>query len=228
MRRTIAALATLVLAMPAATIVAQDQGDHTPADHGAMATTEGLPDGWVMRFDRSGVGPDMVDFRVMEPGWHMTTGRAGSGIYWQPDMTASGEYTVETTMHLFEPASHAEAFGIFIGGESLGEADQSYLYFLVRQTGEYLVKRRAGADTEDVVGWTAHDAIPEAPPGEQGPTRYDLAVRVGAETVELDVNGETVHSMPRNDLSTDGVAGIRVNHMLDIHVETLTLDQGQG
>jgi hypothetical protein len=226
MRRTLAALTTLALTIVAAPAVAQDPGDHTPADHGAMATAEGLPDGWLMRFDRSSAGPDMVDFQVMEPGWHMTTGRAGSGIFWQPGMTATGDYTVETTMHLFDPASHAEAFGIFIGGERLGEADQSYLYFLVRQTGEYLIKRRRGADTEDVQGWTAHEAIPEAPTGERGPTQYDLAVRVGAETVEMEVNGQTVHSMPRDGLSTDGLAGIRVNHMLDIHVETLALDPG--
>ena len=42
------------------------------------------PDGWMMRFDRSGTPVDMANFRVMSPGWHVTTGRSGSAIFWQP------------------------------------------------------------------------------------------------------------------------------------------------
>ncbi|NIP80066.1 MAG: hypothetical protein GWM90_12930 [Gemmatimonadetes bacterium] len=225
MTRIIAALAALPLVATALPASAQDPGDHTPADHGAMATAEGMPDGWRMRFDRSGAGPDMVDFRVMEPGWHMTTGRAGAGIYWQPDMTAAGEYSVRTTIHLFDPASHAEAFGLFIGGTALDAEDQSYVYFLVRQTGEYLVKRRAGAETANVVGWTGHEAVPEATPGEEGSTQYDLEVRVGGDAVDFLVQGEVVHSLPRSEVATEGIVGLRINHMLDVHVQELELEQ---
>ena len=140
--------------------------------------------------------------------------------------STSGEYTVATQMHLFEPASHAEAFGLFVGGSDLGDADQEYLYFLVRQTGEYLIKRRMGAETENVVGWTAHDAIPAMEPGAPDPTEYNLAVDVGAENVAFMVNGETVHSLPASEVDTDGQAGIRINHMLNIHVQTVTLNSG--
>lgn len=216
MRRTLTILAAL--AFFAAGLPAQQAG--------AMATDEGVPDGWMMRFDRAGTGLDMVDFRVMEPGWHVTTGRNGAAIFWQPAMTASSPYTVSTTMHLFDPASHAEAFGLFIGGEDLADADQQYLYFLVRQTGEYLIKRRSGSETPNVVDWTAHDAIPEAPAGEEGPTQYELAVEVGADEVAFQVNGTTVHTMPAAELRTDGQVGLRINHMLDVHVETLELTQG--
>lgn len=217
MRRTLAGLAVLPLLFV---------GGLSAQEGGSMATAEGVPDGWMMRFDRDGAGQDMVDFQVMEPGWHVTTGRAGAAVFWQPDKTASGPYTASTTIHLFNPASHAEAFGLFIGGRDLGAADQQYVYFLVRQTGEYLIKRRVGPETEDVVGWTAHDAIPEAPAGEEGPTEYDLVVEVGAEDVAFQVNGATVHTLPRSELETDGVVGLRINHMLDVHVETLELTAG--
>lgn len=221
-----ATMAALLAAAPAAPAAAQDHGDHTRPDHAGMASHEGMPDGWLMRFDRSNATTDMLDFQVMEPGWHVKTGRAGAGIYWQPEMTASGEYTVRSSYHLFNPASHAEAFGLFIGGAELDAEGQEYLYFLVRQTGEYLIKRRTGEETANVVGWTAHEAIPEAPAGEPGPTAYELAIAVGEAEVDFLVNGTTVHTLPKADIETDGAVGLRINHMLDVHVQGLAVEPG--
>lgn len=219
-----------LLALLAGAPAAAQEHDHPPADHaehGDLATHESMPDGWLMRLDRPGAGADVADFQTMPPGWHVKTGRAGAGIFWMPEMSATGPYTAKGTFHLFSPASHAEAFGLFVGGRDLDSEGQEYLYFLVRQTGEYLIKRRAGAETSDLVGWTAHDAIPIAPPGEEGPTRYDLAVQVGAEDVEFRVNGSTVHTLPRGEVTSDGTAGLRINHMLDIHVEELAIDRSR-
>ncbi len=215
MRRTPTALAALALFLASTTLSAQ-----------SMATTEGVPDGWMMRFDRAGAGQDMVDFQVMEPGWHVTTGRAGAAIFWRPELEAAGEYTVSTQLHLFDPASHAEAFGLFIGGQDLNADDQSYLYFLVRQTGEYLIKRRMGSETANVVGWTANDAIRTMEPGAEGSTEYTLAVEVGSDQVAFMVNGTTVHTVPAAEVETDGQVGLRINHMLNIHVQTLELSEG--
>lgn len=202
------------------------RADHARADHGAMATHEGMPDGWLMRLDRADDAAAMVEFQTMTPGWHMETGRAGAGIFWMASMTASGPFTARGTFHLFSPASHPEAFGLFVGGTDLNAAGQQYVYFLVRQTGEYLIKRREGSETTNVVGWTRHPAIPVAPAVEQGPTQYDLAVHVGPEQVEFRVNGATVHTLPRTAVQTDGVVGLRINHMLNIHVEELAVDGG--
>ena len=210
MRRTLVALAALALIA-------------APAGAQEMATSQGLPDGWMMRFDRPGAGADQADFRVMEPGWHVTTGRAGAAIYWQPGMEADGAFTFSTGMHLFDPASHAEAFGLFVGGENLDAADQRYVYFLVRQTGEYLIKRRIGSETANVVGWTAHDAIPEMAPGAEESTEYQLAIQVEGDEVAFMVNGTAVHTLPAGEVDTDGQVGIRVNHMLDLHIEQLEL-----
>lgn len=213
-----AALAAAPLASPLAA-----QEEHSAAHAAGAVRTEGLPDGWMMRFDRASAGADMASFTTMAPGWHVTTGRAGAAIFWRPDMRATGEYRLDATMHLMKPAEHAEAFGVFLGGQDLEVDGQRYLYFLVRQTGEFLIKRRSGEETENVVGWTAHDAIPAA--SADGSTRYDLSVVVGAASVDFMVNGATVHSIPAGQVSTDGVAGARINHMLDVHLATLELTE---
>jgi hypothetical protein len=193
----IALLSLSLLLMPGllpGVVSAQDH-DHPGPAHGPHATADGLPDGWLMRLDRESFTPDMVDFQIMDPGWHVKTGRA-AGIFWRPEMVADGEFSARAVYHLFSPASHAEAFGLFVGGRDLGDDGQQYLYFLVRQTGEYLIKRRTGSETSDIIGWTRHPAIPMAPPGELGPTAYEMAIAVGAGDVTFMVNGRSIPWRP--------------------------------
>lgn len=212
------ALLALAGAAPAAA-----QGEHA-ADHHGMASAEGMPDGWLMRFDRAAATADMVSFSTMDPGWHATTGRAGSGIFWQPDMATAGDFAARTKIHLMKPAEHAEAFGLFLGGRDLGAEGQAYVYFLVRQNGQFLIKRRNGSETETLVDWTAHEAVPTA--SADGSTAYTLSVDVGADQVVFGVNGATVHTLPKAELDTDGIVGVRINHMLDVHVEELVARAG--
>lgn len=207
------ALAAILAAAPLAA-----QHDHSAGHDRGLASAEGMPEGWLMRLDGANATADMVSFSIMSPGWHVTT-RRGAGIFWQPSMTVAGQYRLESTIHLMKPAAHLEAFGVFIGGRELQAEGQSYVYFLVRQNGEYLIKRRQGSGMENVVGWTSHEAIPSAAAGAS--TRYDLAVDVGPENVAFMVNGVTVHNMPKADLATDGIGGLRINHMLDVHVASL-------
>ena len=221
--RSLASVALLAL-VAAGPLAAQDR---TPARTGSAATTEGMPDGWMMRLDRPAAGTEAVDFRVMEPGWHVTTDRAGSGVFWQPEMHASGTFDATARMHLMQPAAHPEAFGIFLGGTELEGPDQAYLYFLVRQTGEYLIKRRVGDETETVVDWTRHPAVPVATANgttDYGSTAYDLGVHVGDTEVRFTVDGQTVEALPAAELETDGMIGLRVNHRLDVHVEELGVE----
>lgn len=218
--RTIGFLAITAMLVPGAAH-AQEPADPATPDTGCFATAEGLPDGWLMRLDRESFTADMVDFQSMAPGWHVKTGRA-AGIFWQRDAVLDAEYATGAAFHLFDPADHAEAFGLFVGGADLDGPDQRYVYFLVRQTGEYLIKRRTGGETTNIVGWTHHPGVPVAPAGELGPTQYDLAISVGADEVSFMVNGHTVHSLPVSEVETNGVHGLRINHMLDLHVEELT------
>jgi hypothetical protein len=46
-----------------------------------------------------------------------------------------------------------------------------------------------------------------------------LEVRVNGDTVGYVINGTVVHSGPKGGLKTDGLVGVRVNHMMDVQFE---------
>ena len=173
------------------------------------------PEGWEMRFDRSGTPDSAVSFVTMEPGWHVTTGPRV--ILYDPLMVASGTYQVRTTIHLFRSPPR-EAFGLFIGGSDLQGADQSYTYFLIRGDGHFLIKQRQGLETPTLQEWTKHEAIVPHEGGDD-PVTNVLAVNVGATSIEFFINGVQVTSVGTEGVQTSGIVGLRVNHRLDIHVQ---------
>jgi hypothetical protein len=194
----------------------------------APATAQDLqrPEGWNVRLDRPNMTEaDIEQFVAMPPGWHITTGHA-AGIFYDPKMTASGEYTMSVKIHLFDPGErHREAYGVFFGGSDLQGEGQRYSYFLLRDTGEFIVKQRVGAEAPTVVGWTANDAIKKF--AGQGSVPNVLEVRVGADSVRFFVNGQHATSVAKSRLSTDGVYGLRLNHALNVHVEPFEVKQGR-
>ncbi len=63
--------------------------------------------------------------------------------YWNPANKATGNYTVSATFN--EPKymnlnSHPHPYGIFIGGNGLGTADQSYVYCAAYGNGNFIVR----------------------------------------------------------------------------------------
>ncbi len=177
------------------------------------------PDGWKVRFDRAGADSAKLEFVSMPPGWHITTGP--SVMLWNPSTTAKGNYTAETKTFLFKPSgSHAEGFGLVLGGSDLEGEAQRYTYFLVRNDGMYLVKERNGKETRDIVPWTASPAIRKFD-GKAESVENVLTVTAGAGTVDFAINGTKVASKPRAGLAVDGIVGLRVNHNLNLHVATL-------
>ncbi len=179
------------------------------------------PEGWKVRFDRAGsTEAELEMFVSMPPGWHITTGPAG--IFWDPALTASGRFRAEMEVFLFDPQGRREAFGIFFGGKDLEGPGQEYAYFLLREGGEFIVKRRHGAETPTLVDWTAHGAIASwADRGDAVTAKNVLTVEADAETVRFLVNGQKVAELPRAQLPVEGVVGIRVNHALNLHVSRL-------
>lgn len=183
------------------------------------------PEGWQVRFDREGSDPAELYFVTMTPGWHITTGP--SGILWNPAQTASGNYLLEADLHLFDPGERREAFGVFFGGDDLLEDGQTYTYFLIRRTGEFLIKGRSGADTETLVGWTAHEAIRSWPGDpDEASVLNTLGVRMEADEAVFLVNGQEVARLGRDQVRSSGVAGLRVNHGLNLHVSRLEVSGG--
>jgi hypothetical protein len=209
-----AAAAPLAAQAPAQPAANTGRAGHADPDQNA---TGGLKvPGWTARFDRPAAAASQVSFTRMGKGYHVTAGPAA--IYYDSTRTASGAYTAAATFTQTKPSAHPEAYGIFVGGSNLAGADQRYLYFIVRQDGKYAVKHRAGAETHTVVDWTASPAVRRVPAN--GKATNALAVRATAADVRFLVNGTEVAKLDRANLSdVDGVAGLRVNHNLDVHVD---------
>ncbi len=185
------------------------------------------PKAWVVRTDnvmpdvKVGAEKDSVDiwFVNMTPGWHITTGPAA--IFYHPYSVADGLYRIETTIHLFDPGRRREAYGLFFAGHNLDTSEITYDYFLVRNTGEFLIKRRTGEETQIINNWTAHDAIATYGPESEGSVENQLAVVNGPNDVIFWVNNEIVARLPRTEVNTQGVYGLRINHALNVHVSDL-------
>lgn len=224
MRITIAAA---LIALSATSVSAQGADpDKLVADGGVKVP------GWTGRIDpkpaSQGRKITEAKFVPMGGGIHVTAGPAA--IYWNPANTvAGGNYTVGATFNQTKASTHPEAYGVFLSGENLEAANQSYLYFVIRQDGKYLINHRADdATVHKMVDWTAHDAVKAI--DANGRASNKLEVVVGATDLSFRVNGTEVKSLPRATIDsggphsgTRGVAGIRVNHNLDVHIDGFEL-----
>jgi hypothetical protein len=184
------------------------------------------PAGWKQRLDRSTAASDpdaagIVKFVTMGSGFHATNPQAA--VYWNPSNTVTGAYTVKATFRLVRPSNHTNYYGLIIGGSNLDGPKQSYIYFMVAQDGTWLIKRRDGNDAPTVVDRTTSAVVKK--PGADGSSVNDLEVRVQASKIDYVVNGTVVHSMPKGGATarTDGIAGIRVNHMLEVHIDNFAV-----
>jgi hypothetical protein len=204
---SVAALVAAVLPLAAQ----QHQPDHDKTIAGGGT----LPAGWKGRLDGGGASMAGVKMTPMGGGVHIMSGPAG--IYYRPADKPTGEFAASATFTQMERAEHPEAYGIFIGGANLDGASQKYTYFLVRQDGKFLIKRRAGNDTPTVVDWTDSTAIRK--PDSSGKMSNTLTVEVGREKVRFLVNGTEVTSTDTSKVDAAGIAGLRVNHNLNVHVE---------
>ena len=176
-------------------------------------------DGWQARLDSGRADVNDLSFRSMGGGFHVTTGP--HAIFWNPSNTGSGTYTLSASFTQTEASSHPNSFGLFFGGRDLDGAGQRYTYFLIRETGEFLIKQRIGADTEDLTsGWAAHSAVNGLDGGRMTNT---ISVEVGASNVRFLSNGTELASLPKAGLSVDGIAGVRFSHQLDVHVSDFTV-----
>ncbi len=182
--------------------------------------------GWTGRLDPKAAaqGRKITEARFYPAGsgLHVTSGPAA--IYWNPVNAVPANYTVHATFIQQSAAAHPEAYGLIIGGTNLNAANESYLYFLVRQDGKFLINHRANDSTvHKIVDWTANPAVKAIDAA--GKTTNFLEVVVMPAKLSFRVNGTEVHSIDRSTVDgdqprsgTSGVAGLRVNHNLDVHI----------
>ena len=185
------------------------------------------PKGWKMRVDRSTAASDPdapgdIKFVTMGSGFHATNPQAA--VYWNPANTATGTYTIKGTFTLMKPSGHTNYYGLVFGGSDLEGAQQSYLYFVVAQNGTWLIKSRTGDATATIAPKTPNDAVKKLADGKSVNT---LEVRVGADKVDFVVNGVVVNSSPKSGAlaKTDGIYGIRINHLLEVQVDGLAVSK---
>jgi hypothetical protein len=97
---------------------------------------------------------------------------------------------------------------------------QNYLYFLVAQDGTFLVKHRAGDATHVVKDKTASGRHRQA---RQHTAAPPMPSKSASEATRIDyvVNGKVVATTPKDGMTarTDGAYGIRVNHLLELHID---------
>ena len=185
------------------------------------------PAGWKQRVDRSTSASDpdaagAIKFVTMGAGFHATNPQAA--VYWNPKNTATGAYTLKGTFTLQKPSGHTNYYGLVFGGAALDGPTQNYIYFMVAQDGTWLLKHRAGdATTHEVSPRTASSAVKK--PDASGKSTNALEVRVLADKIDYVVNGRVVHSTPKTGMTakTDGMYGIRVNHLLEVQVDGLAV-----
>ena len=200
------------------TATATPSGDAS-SDPDRATTGGGVPAGYVGRTDREGTAISGAKYVENGGKWEVTTGPAH--IVYAAKDSASGTYTATASFDQLETPRHPEAYGIIIGGRNLDQPSQRYTYFLVRGTGEYLVKVRDGADTRNVVAWKASDAVPKA--DASGKASYSLKAHVAPDTVHFLVNDKLVAAVPKSAVPTDGVAGVRINHNLHVRVTPVAI-----
>lgn len=191
----------------AAPAVAQ-HGQHQHAAHPAGGP---LPAGWHARVDRD-QPVDGVAFTTTGDTYHFVTGPAA--VLYNPEWAKSGDYSFSARLRQNRSPEHPESYGIVFGGKDLSGPDQTYSYFLVRKSGDYFIATRRGAERTKVVDWTKHPAV--VPEDASGVQTNVLGVRTAGDEVVFTVNGTEVTRLPRNQLSTDGIVGFRINHRLDV------------
>lgn len=215
------------LTMAYSIVTAQERPDPKNPENANLE----VPANWNVRPDHHNdeltIGSDSekadIFFVNMTPGWHITTGPAA--IFWHPGSTAEGTYRAETVIHLFNPHGRTEAFGLFIGGKNLEKDTQTYSYFLLRNTGEYLIKKRIGDETETVKNWSEVSSMITYTDSTKSSVENHLAVEVGEDEVSFFVNDVEVATVPKSRLDTEGVVGLRINHRLNVHVEDLAVKE---
>lgn len=181
-------------------------------DADVAAQGNGVPAGYTAVTDDSTAKLTSIRFTPTGGNWDVTTGPAH--IVFADKDTASGAYTASATFAQLEAPRHPEAYGIFVGGRDLSGPARTYTYFVVRGSGEFLVKTRDGAKTNDVVAWKASSAVPKA--DSTGKATYRLAIRTAADSVRFMVNDKQVAAVKAGTVPTTGVAGLRVNHNLHV------------
>ena len=226
MHKWLVAAAVLLVSLPAVAGAQGGRGGGAPAAPARPVAGNGVEvPGWWARLDDPKEGRAGLSVTRSAGGVRIATGP--NAIFFDPEIGGDANYTVRATLTQNKPASHQVAYGLFIGGSDLDLDNQRYTYFVIRQDGKFLIRKRNGAKTMNVAGdWADHPAIVKADAA--GKQVNELAISVGKDAVTFMANGQVVAKHPAAAVDTNGIAGVRVGHDLDIQVDKLGASQGAG
>ncbi len=178
--------------------------------------------GWWARLDNPRTATGRLEFAPDGSAIHATTGPAA--IFWDPQQTASGQYTVTAKFTVNRLPRFEEGYGVFIGGANLDKDDERLTAFLIREDGTYAIRQRRGAPAPaSRLAWIPDPAI--ARPDASGHVVNDLSIRVGKDDVIFVANGREVTRRPITVLDTNGIVGLRVADHLDLRVEHFAVER---
>ena len=212
------AAALLVYAMTALP-TAQPQQDADKKVAGGGITVKG----WQGRVD-SGNRQNLAitDSKLAPEGSAMRLMTGAAGLYWNPANMGKGDFSVKATFdEPKQPYNHPHPYGVFIGGKGLDGDQPQALYCAAYRSGNFIVRGFSGGKTFGIVQKpTPNDAIAKG--AADAPVKQEVVMRVSGDKVECTVNGTSVWSATKADVtgagkldSTDGVTGIRVSHNSD-------------
>ena len=212
-----------IVAFSAIAVACASEGG-TPNDSAAAAAPAAASPtpAMQMRLDDPTEATSGVQMTPVEGGVHVVTGPAT--ILYNASDTVSGNYSVEASFRQMKAPEHPEAYGLFAAGTDMTAPGVNYLYFLVRRDGKWTLKHRADNETVHTIqDWTTNSAVQME--DSTGQSTNALSMAFGADSVRFSVNGTQVHAVPRATLEsgpdhsgTVGVAGVRINHALDVQV----------
>jgi hypothetical protein len=211
-------LPAILFAAGARPISAQEPKQHENGDPDHPVEGGGtIPAGWSVRTDE-GAPATNVKIVPMGEGIHVTLGPAI--ILYRAQHAGEGPFHTLATFTQTKKAKHAEGYGLFYGGQALDGAAETYTYFLVRQDGSYLVKRRNGEKTSEITkGWVPSAAVHKPEAKGTATNKLEIDNKRDPSKVVFLVNGEPVYTLDAKATQTKGSVGLRVNHNLDVHIE---------
>ena len=221
---------TLALLAFAPTVIAQGQDAARVVAGGGI-----MVPGWTGKIDpqEEKAGQVLNNAKLAQVGKDLQVTTGPAVTYWNPANKAMGDYTVKATFtesNYMGLNDHPHPYGIVIGGNDLGTAQQSYLYCAAYGNGTFIV-RGFGPEPFQMGGRRpeANAAVSKAA-GKGSSVKQEIAVSVKGDKVECSINGAVVASYNKADLvtagklkSTDGVYGIRFAHNTDAVVSGLTV-----
>jgi hypothetical protein len=216
--------ALVAFAFAGAVISAQD-ADRSVAGGGVKAP------GWQGKVDAAATkqGKTINDSKFVQEGNNLRLSIGPAAVYWNPSNTAKGDYTVKATFTESKvTANHPHPYGVFIGGSNLDSEQQSLMYCVAYGDGTFLVRQFNGGTVSTVAKRQPHEAVRKA--SADGSVTNEVGWRVKGGRAECLINGTAVAGFDASEIvgagklaSTDGIAGLRVSHNLDVTVSNFAV-----